>query len=102
MEKTVKEIIDEVYASSKEITNFEVWKYSDKTHRLHTDFIENLDGIYSKEQYENLMVDDYYIMDEHYYDETICANGCVRADFEEWYDNKDAKVLVIMIAYDQK
>ena len=39
----------------------------------------------------------YELMDEEDYDRSIMANCSEHADFGEWYDNKDAKVLCIMI-----
>ena len=40
----------------------------------------------------------YELMDEEDYEHSINANSCMETDFEEWYDNKDAKVLCIMLA----
>lgn len=39
----------------------------------------------------------YSLMDEEEYNNTILVNGCVTADFGEWYGNKDAKVLCLLI-----
>lgn len=39
----------------------------------------------------------YELMDEEDYENSLCANSCVTADFDEWYGNKDAKVLCIML-----
>lgn len=38
-------------------------------------------------------------MDEEEYDETILANSGIKADFDDWYDDKEAKVLVIVLDY---
>ncbi len=81
---------------SMEYTDFEVWMYKDKSKRLHTDYIKNIDDEYD----ENLEVDNYYIMDEDEYNKTVLANSGEYANFEEWYDNKNAKVLVIMVNYE--
>lgn len=36
-------------------------------------------------------------MDEDEYNHSILANSCISADFGAWYDNKEAKVLVIVL-----
>lgn len=95
---TVREIITNVSSKADNLTTFEIWKYTDKTERLHTDFIKNIDGEYSLERLNDFEAD-YFIMDESEYDKTICAN-CQAANFEEWYDDKNVKVLVIMLAFD--
>ena len=40
------------------------------------------------------------LMDEEEYDNTLLANSSMSADFEDWYGNKKAKVLVIALSYD--
>lgn len=40
-------------------------------------------------------------MDEEDYQHSILANSCEVADFAQWYDDKDAKVLVMMLAEDE-
>ena len=39
----------------------------------------------------------YEVMNEEEYDNSILANGEIRADFESWYGDKNAKVLCIML-----
>lgn len=94
---TVKEVIEEYTGRYDE---FEVWAYSDRTHRLHTDFINNIDASYSLSEYENKKVAGSYLMDEDEYNRTICANAGYADDFEMLYDKKEAKVLVIMLNED--
>lgn len=91
---TVSEII-----KNENFKEFEVWKYSDNTKRLHSDFIKNVDGVYSFDTYKDIEADNFYIMDEEEYNNTICANSSVYADFDSWYGNKEAKILVIMLDY---
>ena len=43
---------------------------------------------------------DVQLMDEEEYDNTLLANSCTSADFEDWYGDKDAKVLVVVLSYD--
>lgn len=38
------------------------------------------------------------LMDEEDYNNSILANSSVSADFAEWYDDKDARILCILIA----
>ena len=59
---------------------------------FHTDSIQGTD-----DYNDNSKVLDYEIMDEEDYGTSVLANSCVRADFEEWYDDKNAKVLCILI-----
>lgn len=93
---TVAELIEQEKDS---FDTFEVWKYLDKTRRLHTDFIKNLDEEYGEDVWGKVEVKDFYIMDEEEYDETILINSSERADFTMWYGKKDAKVLVILLDY---
>lgn len=81
---------------SKEYTNIEVWMYTDKSKRLHTDYVKNIDDEYDEE----IEIDDYYIMDEDEYNRTILANCGEYADFATWYDDKDEKVVVIMVNHE--
>lgn len=39
----------------------------------------------------------YQLADEDMYDKTVLANSEIAADFEDWYGNKDAKVLCILL-----
>lgn len=91
---TVKEIMKE---NKEKFDAFEVWAYTDPSHRLHTDFITNVDEEYSKAEYENKEAVHYEIMDESEYDNSILANSNTSADFAEWYDSANAKVLVIVL-----
>lgn len=59
---------------------------------FHTDYCRSTDE-YTGES----VVKDWSLMDEDEYNNSILANACPSADFEEWYDDKNAKVLVILI-----
>ena len=39
------------------------------------------------------------LMGEEEYDNTLLANSSMSADFEEWYGNRDAKVLVVVLSH---
>lgn len=40
------------------------------------------------------------LMDEEEYENTLLANSSMSADFESWYGDKDAKVLVVVLSYE--
>lgn len=91
---TVKEIIENEY-NENEYAEYEVWQYTTSAKKLHRDFVRNIDEEYSLNSYANCEAE-FYAMDEAEYNRTVWANGD-SADFNEWYGNKDAKVLVIVI-----
>ena len=41
------------------------------------------------------------LMDEEEYDNTLLANSSMSADFDDWYGDKDAKVLVVVLSYER-
>lgn len=87
---TIKEM-KEKYAG--QFVDVEVYEFTSKRKSVHTDFLDSVDD-YTDET----KVDDFYseLMDENRYNETICAN-CDDADFASWYDDSDAKILVIIL-----
>lgn len=90
--------VREILAREKgNYTTYEVWKYKDGTHRLHTDFIENIDSDTDISTYGDAEAYYYNLFDEEDYNGSINANSCVTDDFEQLYGDKDAKVLVIML-----
>lgn len=58
---------------------------------FHTDNCEGVEYID-----DNELIGLWQLMDEYDYNHSICANCCVSADFDEWYGDKDAKVLCVM------
>lgn len=59
---------------------------------LHTDNIKmNVDILGDRK------IVDYYIMNEKEYNNTMCANSSITANFEDWYGNKEAKVIVVIV-----
>lgn len=64
---------------------------------IHQDKIKEIteDDI-PKQLFNNLEVANYQIMDEKDYSFSIMANDGF-ADFEEWYDDKNAKVVIMMV-----
>ena len=91
---TVKEVIEKYNGQYAEV---EIYSYKGKVHRIHTDFLENIDGVYDKTVYLTKEIDEFLLMDEDEYNSTILANGSIYADFTDWYDDKNAKVLVITL-----
>lgn len=87
---TIKEVIEE---RGNEVADIEIYKFTGYRHDIHNDFIKSVDVSHNSET----EIYDYEIMDEEDYERTICANSDVFADFEEWYGDKNAKVLVIML-----
>lgn len=65
---------------------------------FHTDNCVSLGGDSSYGNYtEDMEVSLYELMDEEEYNNTLLANGCLDADFDEWYGDKNAKILCIMV-----
>lgn len=90
----VKELIQE---KSNSYYDYEVFAFTDKRHSVHGDFIKNIDYDHNFEEYQDCEVSYWEIMDEKRYDESILANSCEKANFGEWYDDSNAKILVIIL-----
>lgn len=56
------------------------------------------DNCYCVEERADDEVGFYELMDEETYEHSILATANLRANFEDWYGNKDAKVLCMMLA----
>lgn len=91
---TVKEIIKE---NEGKYADYEVYCYTGRSHRIHTDFIDNINEVYSLSEYEDKKVLYYSIMDEEEYNATILAKDGLY--FNDIYSSGD-KILVIMLAED--
>lgn len=87
---TIKEVIEE---RGNEVADIEIYKFTGCRHDIHNDFIKSVDVSHNSE----IEIYDYEIMDEEDYERTVLANVDLFADFEEWYGDKNAKVLVIML-----
>lgn len=87
---TIKDI-KEIFAN--EYTDIEYYRYQFQNHRsIHTDYIESVDDIT-----ENETVEDWLLADQETYSNTVYANAGAKADFTEWYDDAEAKVLIVII-----
>lgn len=91
--------VKELRESKKsEYVEMEVYRYnSDKYQRLLTDYIRSLDDKVAIADLDECEVESYWLMNEEEYDNTILANNSIRADFEMWYGDHNAKVLVVII-----
>lgn len=84
----------------REIANncYTVEFYTSETMKYpHTDNVESIDIDF--DDLKDRVDCDYYEMDEEQYNSTICAN-CEAADFDVFFDDKNAKVLVIVLDAD--
>lgn len=90
---TIKEV-KEIYKGQYE--NIEVYRPNGignhYPNHFHTDNCK-----FTEEYTDDSEVGLYELMDEEDYEHSINANSCVTTDFMEWYDNKKAKVLCIML-----
>lgn len=90
---TIKEIMDR---NLNKYVDVEVWLTDPGAwNRFHTDVISTCEN-----WHDDTEVVDWELMDEEDYAHSIMANSCIEADFAEWYGDKDAKVLVILIEKD--
>lgn len=75
---------------------FEIYRRKDATYHprnpFHGDYIQFVEnaGLSSE-------VETWELMNEEDYRKSICANSSDEVNFEEWYSDKDARVLCILI-----
>ena len=96
---TIKEVIEE---NKGKYTELEVYKAMSGgkyyPSNFHMDNCRSLGENSPHGNYDDDMeVGLYELMNEEEYNNTIMTNCDIYADFEEWYGDKDAKVLCIMI-----
>ena len=85
-----------------EYVDLEIYELFSKNKGFHTDNLECcLSSCYSIELLKNLEVLGYWLMNEGDYNSEIMANTCENADFLEWYEDKNAKVLVLAVKRDE-
>ena len=90
---TINEIIRE---HEGQVADVEICVAEGSIENLYTDRIRSVEGLDQDHDYEFEEIA-YHVMDEEDYDRTILANTGEYADFADWYDDEDAKVLVIAI-----
>lgn len=93
---TIKELKEELKGQYAEC---EVYRSTDKSsNTFHTDHCVSLDDCSPHGNYtEDMKIKAYELMDEDEYNNSILANGEFTADFNDWYGNKNAKVLCILV-----
>lgn len=64
--------------------------------QFHTDKVDCIDGDFDSLKDREVLT--YEAMDEDEYNATIYANCGMKADFDEWFDDKNAKILCILLA----
>lgn len=74
----------------------EVYNYTGKHHSIHTDYIMDVDIDVTDYYIANPDEIDYELMDESEYNNTVMANTS-DVDFEDFYGDKNDKVLVIVL-----
>ena len=90
---TIKEVKEMYKGQYDELEVYSTWNVGEHyPNHFHTDNCR-----YTEEYTDESEVGLYELMDEEDYNHSIMANASDYADFEEWYDNKDARVLCIMI-----
>ena len=99
MEYTIEDL-KELYTKHS-CVGIEVYK-STMNGSLHSDFIidfdiESISEFESKSESLGLSIEDCHIMSEADYDESINCNSSVVTDFGEWYDDSEAKVMVVVV-----
>ncbi len=96
---TIKELLDKY---DGQYVDYEVYCRVGKighSRIFHTDTIEEiLEGGY-RDTWEIL---DYELMNEQDYDTSVLANASPEADFAEWYGDKEAKLLCILVSEDNE
>lgn len=87
----VKNMFKNQYADVEYYRNTFNW-----THQI--DFnLEHCTGVDACEVNDDMEAVSYQLADEDTYNKTVLVNSEITADFEDWYENKDAKVLCILL-----
>ena len=90
---TIKEVKEMYEGQYDELEVYSTWNVGEHyPNHVHTDNCKC-----AEEYTDDSEVGLYELMDEEDYNRSIMANASDYADFGEWYDNKGAKVLCIMI-----
>ena len=84
----VKELLEELKG---QYASYEIYELFSKNKGFHTDNLKDcVDNT-------DLEVIGYERVDEEEYDKSVLANACETADFESWFGDKDAKVLLVAV-----
>ena len=95
-----KWIVGDVLGMVDDWTDYELYEPLDGSTSFHTDkcnLVFDDDRMSDEVVLDNSNSPIYEVMGEEDYNNTILANTCEYADYGEWYDDKDALVLCIMV-----
>ena len=92
---TIKEVKEQYKGQYVEC---EIYRFTGSVHNIHSDFIYTPDDVEDDQYNENEEVVYEELMDEEEYGRTVIANGDVTADFEDWFGDKNAQILVIILS----
>lgn len=91
---TVRELLEKLDKDNITYYDWETYRYTTSKETIHHDYIEYVEEDSDMELYNDWS---YEIVDETGYEQTVLANTCEFADFEEWYGDKFAKVVIIIV-----
>lgn len=78
------------------VADIEIFYSRNGKPNIHSDNLESLDiGIDDICWHGNVLTSE--PMTESEYNKTVLANSCISADFETWYGDKNAQVMVVLI-----
>lgn len=92
---------EEVKKMADQAAEVEIYRFNQTdryVHGIHTDNTACMDM--KVDDLPDEFKGDVQLMDEEEYGNTILANSSISADFEDWYGDKDAKVLVVVLSYE--
>lgn len=92
--KNLKELLKNQGKKYEEIETY-VYRFNEKK-EIHTDYIKGVE----LEDDDEAEVIDYELMNEEEYNKSVLANSSLTADFEDWFGNKNAKILVVIVEKD--
>ena len=90
--------IKEMAAQAAEVEIYRFIVPDRYTRDIHTDNVSSVDM--SVDELPDKFKGQVRLMDEREYNNTIGANSSMSADFEDWYGDKRAKVLVVVLSYE--
>jgi hypothetical protein len=90
--------VEKLAAQAAEVEIFRFTQQDRYIRGIHTDNTASMDMKVSDLPDE--FKGDVQLMDEEEYANTILANSSMEADFADWYGDKDAKVLVVVLSYE--
>ena len=93
-----KEEVNKMAAQAAEVEIYRFTQQDRYIRGIHTDNTDSMDV--KVDDLPDEFKGEVQLMDEEEYDNTLLANSSMSADFESWYGDKDAKVLVVVLSYE--